>query len=270
MVFYMEDIIFEEFDVLEINKEADRYTLTNVSKKVISEISLRIIVDDFELASLLCLNQCQEKLAIGFLFTEGVINSFDDIQTIYYNERMLAVIIKLQEGIIIDKRETLRSVTTGCGKCVTYINSLKQGKFVDLEVGATFSVETILQKMKSFVRSSEIFKTVGGVHSVLFSTPEYELLNEDIGRHNCFDKISGILLKERKLDLTSKGLIFVSGRISSEIVTKVIRLGVPVIVSRSTPTTSAVRLAKQFHVTLLGYVRDDKGYIYSCPERITV
>jgi FdhD protein len=103
----------------------------------------------------------------------------------------------------------------------------------------------------------------------LFYSSDYELLNEDIGRHNCFDKISGILLKEQRIDLTKEGLIFVSGRISSEIVTKVIRLGIPVIVSRSTPTTAAVKLASQYNVTLMGYVRNDTGYIYTCPSRIS-
>lgn len=63
-------------------------------------------------------------------------------------------------------------------------------------------------------------------------------------------------------------MVFISGRLSSEMVTKIIRLGVPVVVSKSTPTIAAIRLAQQYRITLLGYVKGGKGIIYSCPERV--
>jgi FdhD protein len=95
------------------------------------------------------------------------------------------------------------------------------------------------------------------------------VLNEDIGRHNCVDKITGILLKSGRISGVGSGIMFISGRVSSEIMTKIIRLQVPILVSRSTPTNAAVRLARQFGVTLLGYVRGTSGYVYSHPERLT-
>jgi FdhD protein len=80
--------------------------------------------------------------------------------------------------------------------------------------------------------------------------------------------MTGIMLKEDRLDLFGRGIVFVSGRISSEIMAKIIRIGVPVLVSRSTPTTAAVRLAEQHNVTLLGYARENGGFIYTHPERL--
>ncbi|MGV8906766.1 MAG: formate dehydrogenase accessory sulfurtransferase FdhD [Acetobacterium sp.] len=264
----MEDIIYEEHEILEISKENDDCKFNTITKKVISEISLKIMVNGEELVSLLCLNQRLEELALGFLYSEGVINAFDDVEEITYNERMLAVIIRLRAGILVNRQESLRSITSGCGKCFTYINPLKQNQYAIVETKTIYSVQTILNMMKVFMKKSEIFKDVGGVHSVLFYTPEYQVLNEDIGRHNCFDKITGILLKDGKIDVAAKSVVFVSGRISSEIMTKIVRLGTPVLVSRSTPTSAAVRLAKQYHVTLLGYVRGDRGFVYTCPERL--
>jgi len=266
----MEDIIYEEYEVLEISKKDESYKLDTVTKKVITEISLKIIVNEEELVSLLCLNQRQEELALGFLYSEGVINSFADVEEISYNERMLAVIVTLREGILVNRQESLRSITSGCGKCFTYINPLKQNQYSIVETNTIYSVKTILNMMKVFMKESEIFKDVGGVHSVLFYTPEYQVLNEDIGRHNCFDKITGILLKDGQLNLAINSVVYVSGRISSEIMTKIVRLGTPVLVSRSTPTSAAVRLAKQYNVTLLGYVRGDRGFVYTCPERLEI
>jgi FdhD protein len=267
-IFVLEDTIYEELNVGEITRDKNGCRVSDTSKKVIAEISLKVVVNGTELVSVLCMNQYQEELALGFLYNEGVINSYSDIENIYFNDKMLAVIINLKEGVIIDRQESLRSITSGCGKCYTYINPLKQSQYKAVESNATYSINTILNLMKDFVTRSEIFANVGGVHSVLFHTADYEILIEDIGRHNCFDKITGLMLKENKLDLFSQGVVFVSGRISSEIMTKIIRMGVPVLVSKSTPTTAAVKLAIQHNVTLLGYVRASGGYIYSCRERL--
>lgn len=265
----MEDTIYEELAVQEVVKDKNGCRISDISKKVIAEISLKIIVNGMELVSILCLNQQQEELALGFLYNEGVINSLTDVESIYFNDQMLAVIIKLKEGMIIDRQESLRSITSGCGKCYTYINPLKKSQYQEVQSNAYFSIDTILDLMTTFVTKSEIFATIGGVHSVLFYTPDFEILTEDIGRHNCFDKMTGILLKLNHMDLFSKGIVFVSGRISSEIMAKIIRIGVPVLVSKSTPTSAAVKLAEQHNVTIMGYVRQTGGFIYSCPDRLT-
>ncbi len=264
----MEDTIYEELRVGEITRDKNGCRVQDVTKKVIAEISLKVMVNGAELVSVLCLNQYQEELALGFLYNEGVINSFGDIENIYFNDKMLAVIITLKEGVIIDRQESLRSLTTGCGKCYTYINPLKKSQYKNVESGVIYPINTILDLMNGFVKRSNIYMEVGGVHSVLLHTADYEVMIEDIGRHNCFDKITGLMLKENKLDLFSQAVVFVSGRISSEIMAKIIRMGVPILVSKSTPTSAAVKLAQQHNVTLLGYIRKDGGFIYSSPERL--
>jgi FdhD protein len=242
--------------------------LQDTEKLVIGEISLKIFINGTEYASLLCLNQFIEELALGFLYSEGVIDTIDDVASMTYNERLFAVMITLVPGKFVEKCESLRSVTSGCGKCFTYINPLKHEKYQPQAGEEQFSLRNILTLMKQFEKSSEIYKEIGGVHSVLFHHDAFSVFNEDIGRHNCFDKIAGVLLKNGKMSLVGKGWMFVSGRVSSEIITKVIRIGVPVLVSRSTPTAAAVHLARQYKVTLLGYVRSKAGFVYSGEERL--
>ncbi len=265
----MDKGLCDTFTIKEILLKGDTVVLRNREKEVIGEISLKIYINGIEYASLLCLNHLTEDLAIGFLYSEGVIDKFSDIISISRNERLFAVMIDLVPGKSIDKSESLRSVTSGCGKCFTYINPLKHDKFTPLPMDDGFSLHTIQQSMKEFERRSELYRTIGGVHSVLFHHNEFSVFCEDIGRHNCFDKIAGVLLRKDKMNLAGKGMLFVSGRVSSEIIKKVIRMGVPVLVSRSTPTAAAVNLARKYNVTLLGYVRGDSGHVYSGEERLT-
>lgn len=264
----MDNTIFEELDVTRIEKKGGSYSLFPEKKPVIAEISLKVYVNGMELVSMLCLNQQQEELALGFLYSEGVINGIVDIDEIYYNDMAMAVMIRLREGISVKRQESLRSITSGCGKCYTYINPLKQDQYREVEASETFTAGTIMDRMTAFTNQSEVFRRIGGVHSLLLDAPGYSVFSEDIGRHNCFDKVTGVLLRGGKLALAPKSVVYISGRVSSEIMTKVIRLGAPVIVSKSTPTTSAVKLANQYHVTLLGYARHNSAYIYSGAERI--
>jgi len=265
----MDERLYATFNVKEIVSDNGRAVrLEDREKEVIGEISLKIYINGTEYASLLCLNQLTEELALGFLFSEGVIDTIADVAAISYNERLFAVMINLAAGKSVEKCESLRSVTSGCGKCFTYINPLKHEKFQPVANQDKFPIRDILNVMKEFERQSEIYRSVGGVHSVLFRHPDFSVFNEDIGRHNCFDKIAGVLLQNNKMTLVQTGMLLVSGRVSSEIITKVIRLGAPVLVSRSTPTAAAVHLAREYNVTLLGYVRGKSGFVYSGEARL--
>jgi FdhD protein len=265
----MDEKTYSIFPVKEIVRSGDTVELREQEKPVIGEISLKIFIDTVEYASLLCLNQYPEELALGFLFSEGVIDSMDDVSSISHNDRLFSVMVNLAPGKAVDRCESLRSMTSGCGRCFTYINPLKQDKFQAIPIHDRFPVIDLLNAMEEFEGRSELFRGVGGVHSVLFHHEEFSVFNEDIGRHNCFDKIGGILLRNGKMGLAESSAMFVSGRISSEILTKVIRMGVPVIVSRSTPTAAAVHLAQKYRVTLLGYVRRNSGIIYAGEERLS-
>jgi len=264
----MDESLCEAFGIRRIVVDGDEASLQDAEKWVIGEISLKIFINGTEYASLLCLNQWTKELALGFLFSEGVIDNIDEVASVTYNERLFAVMVDLAAGKTVEKCESLRSVTSGCGRCFTYINPLKHDKFQPAPVAEPFRLRRILSLMKEFEQSSELYRSIGGVHSVLFHHDRRSVFNEDIGRHNCIDKVAGVLLQDRQMDLTREGILFLSGRISSEIITKVIRIGVPVLVSRSTPTAAAIHLAREYKVTLLGYVRSNGGFVYSGEERL--
>jgi FdhD protein len=251
-----------------VSKENDVVVATDIEKEIISEISLKLIINSEEQLSLLCINQYLEELALGFLYNETVIDSMDDVEEISFTQSLMAVVIKLKNGKSSFSQENLRSITSGCGKGITYINPLKLEKFEAVKEAFKISIDKIWEVMRTFNKSSELYKTVGGVHSVLFHHDDYSIFNEDIGRHNCIDKITGMLLKQGKMNYPAQGMIFTSGRVSSEIMLKLIRLKIPVVVSRSAPSLAAVELAEKFGITLLGYVRGEKANIYTGKDRI--
>ena len=129
---YMDDRLYGSFDMKEIVCDNDKIRLCHKEKYVIGEISLKIYINGTEYASLLCLNQLTEELALGFLYSEGVIDTTDEVASISYNERLFAVMVNLVPGKSVEKCESLRSVTSGCGKCFTYINPLKHEKFLQI------------------------------------------------------------------------------------------------------------------------------------------
>lgn len=264
----LEDIAYEEFEVQAIFRKEGDYILETIDKPVVAEISMKIYVNGIETVSLLCLNQQQVELALGFLYNEGVINSFADVKEVSYNAAALVVLIELEDDVNVSRQNSLRSITAGCGKCFTYINPLMQSQFHKVESSARFSLADIMGRMAKFTQKSGLYRSVGGVHSLLLDAVGFSVFSEDIGRHNCLDKVTGALLKVGKVGLAKDAIVFISGRVTSEIMTKLIRLGAPVIVSKSTPSVAAVKLANQYGITLLGYVKEDSGFVYSGAERL--
>ncbi|HKZ56668.1 MAG TPA: formate dehydrogenase accessory sulfurtransferase FdhD, partial [Thermodesulfovibrionales bacterium] len=132
-----------------------------------------------------------------------------------------------------------------------------------------FSIDAGILKtlFKEFQQRSEIFRLTGGVHSAALSDGEKILVfAEDIGRHNAIDKIIGYSILE-KIPFAGK-LILVSGRLSSEIVSKCSRWGIPIVASRAAPTNLAIEIAETSGITLIGFVRGERINIYTNPQRI--
>jgi FdhD protein len=138
---------------------------------------------------------------------------------------------------------------------------------IKIESKIQISAQDILAMVKEFQQRSEVFKVTGGVHSAaLCDTKSILLFNEDIGRHNAIDKIFGeCLLKDI---MTDDHVVITSGRISSEILLKVAKRNIPILISKSAPTDLGVRLADALGITLLGFVRGKRFNAYTNYSRV--
>ncbi len=242
-------------------------TVSSVADMVIKEYALTIVLDGEEFITLLCTPSNLDCLTVGFLLSESVIKSKNDIGKIRIDaENGIAEVSTIESSVIAKKLLGKRTMTTGCGKGSTFYNALDSISCKKVSSDMGISAQAILELMREFNKRSELFLSTGGAHSVALAAAGIILFHEDVGRHNAMDKIIGeASLKD--IPLYDK-LVLTSGRVSSEMLIKAAKGGIPVIISRSAPTDLAVELAGQLGITIIGFARGQRMNVYSNPERI--
>ena len=235
---------------------------------VVREFPLTIMLNDLELVTLLCSPADLKHLALGFLFSEGLLKTRDDVKRVTVDERKGVVRVETGADMAAEGEAVFkRLITPGCGRGASFYSAADTG-LEKVESGLTVTAAEIFELMKQFQRRSLVFRTTGGVHSAaLCDNRNILIFNEDIGRHNAIDKIFGQCF-DRGLPVQER-IILTSGRISSEIVVKVARRKLPVLVSKSAPTNAGVKLADELGITLVGFVRGARMNVYTHDGRVT-
>lgn len=255
----------EKFEIIKIKGSNNEI----INDAVTEEILLNISVNNIDIANLLCSKKNLYELAIGYLFSSDIINNINDVKT--YNifsliPDNLVSHIETKEEIQFAKLGNKKVKAVGCGDATSYVK--KDYKNKNIESNIKVKTSEIVDLMRDFQSKSEIFIKTGGVHSAaIVGNDEIIVFREDIGRHNAIDKVIGNLLIN-KLSFNNK-IILTSGRISSEILHKVIMCEIPILISRSAPTNKAILMCRKLNITLVGFVRGDKMNIYSGGQRIT-
>jgi len=254
----------EHVSILRITEEES----SNIEDVVAREFPLTIILNNQELVTLLCSPKNLKYLAIGFLASEGLIGSKEEIKKVLVDEQRGVVRVETGEDRSTDSEIIFkRFITSGCGRGASFYNATDAQNQAKIESRIEVSAYSILSLMNEFQHRSHLFRTTGGVHSAALCDKQNILIfSEDIGRHNAIDRIFGQCLMEEIP--TEDRLIVTSGRVSSEILLKVARRNIPIIVSKSAPTDLSVKLANDLGLTLLGFVRGKRINAYSNDWRI--
>ncbi len=258
----------EELPVQRVTKESRENTNANVL--VVKELPVTIVLNNRELVTLLCSPIDLKYLAIGFLFSEGLLRSKAEIERIIVDERRGVVRVKTKgEREFTDDLIFKRMITSGCGRGASFYSAADAQGQVKVESQANISVDEVLALAKEFQHRSQIYRATHGIHSAaLCDTKNILVFNEDIGRHNAVDKVFGeCFLKDIATD---DRIVFTSGRITSEILLKVAKRNIPLIISKSAPTTLGVKLAHDLGVTLIGFVRGGRMSVYTHGWRIVI
>jgi FdhD protein len=215
------------------------------------------------------------ELAAGFLRTEGLIDSRDQILSFRDQQSGNCqagntVDVELREAVV--KPETPQRnfpSNSSCGLCgKTSIDAVRMRGLRPLVPGFTIDAETLCSLPEKLRASQSVFDRTGGLHAAALFNAEGDLvaLREDIGRHNAVDKVVGWALLQGMIPL-SNHMLLVSGRGGFEIIQKAIAAGLPIVASVSAPSSLAVRLARELNLTLIGFLRGRRFVVYSGPSR---
>lgn len=220
-----------------------------------------------------------EYLALGFLFTEGIIRSMDQVGIFHREATRWAaakdnvLVVQLQEGEqrVIKNLKRNFLTTSACGVCgKASIESVQVLRFYDLPEGQPKVSDKVLHSLPVSLNGRQtIFEATGGLHAAALFTSSGELLlvHEDIGRHNAVDKVIGHALANGWLPLSNHTLL-VSGRAGFELVQKAVMAGIPVMTAVGAPSSLAVKLADAEGVTLIGFLRNGQFNVYTGSERV--
>lgn len=237
--------------------------------EVVRESPVTLFVNDRELATLVCTPDSLQELALGFLFGEGILSAPQDLKDIKVNINDGLIWVDTASPTPAGQNFLKRHITTCCGKgrpTFYFINDARGLKPVppgDLRL----TPDNITSLAAMLEDSARLFRSTGGAHGAALASPEGIItFYEDVGRHNAVDKVPGFCFLNN-IPLSGKILVL-SGRISAEILIKAARLGVPMIVSRSAPTSLALQMADELGITVAGFVRGRRFNLYTHPERI--
>ncbi|HEY0736568.1 MAG TPA: formate dehydrogenase accessory sulfurtransferase FdhD [Herpetosiphonaceae bacterium] len=268
--------------------EWDGTRATPVTRPVIAETPWVLYLNGREVLTFMCTPTRLHCLALGFLQSEGLIDSLDDVWQIkvfldenrvylFFPEAGLdeelhmptcaeaggsiAVQLKRPAPTLPERRV----LTSGCGGGVTFDDV--RGDRLPLHSELRVEATQIVGLMRELNYQARLYRQSRGVHTSALSDGERLLvLAEDVGRHNTLDKIRGEVLLQGLP--TKDRILLTSGRISSEMITKARKMEVPIVASRTSPTATSVRLAEAWNMTLIGYVRAPQLRVYTGAQRV--
>ena len=214
------------------------------------------------LVSMMCTPTYLEELALGFLFNEGLVEGPDEVAVLELCGGGRCVDVWLEHDVEIPQ---LRVITSGCSGGTIFEDVTHAHHRV--ASGLRVTPQQVTRLMQALSQMAVLYRRAGGVHGAALAEGERLLcVAEDVGRHNALDKIAGICLRQGQP--MQDRVLLTTGRVSSEMVNKVARMGVPVVISLTSLTSLSIQLARAWGVTLIGYARRRSFRVYAGAERV--
>jgi FdhD protein len=231
--------------------------LEEVEREVVREQPLTIFVNGERFLTLLCSPMQLEALVVGYLWMEKVIGGLEEISRLEVSEVDGHAHVTLRHPVTLPSE---RILTSGCGGGITF--RIDHRLFPPVTSSLRVDPDRLAARMKDLFDAARHYKASRGIHgAALCDAQQLLIVAEDVGRHNAVDKVKGEGLLQG-ID-THDRILLSTGRISSEMLLKAARMGVPLVASRTSPTEMAVCLAEQLNITVCGYVRPDSLNLYA-------
>jgi FdhD protein len=241
-------------------------TGTSVETTVVVERALTIFLNSQEIVTAMTIGDHPEYLALGFLLNQNMLRPDDQVTEIDYDEDLGVVVVRTERATNYEKKLKKKVQTSGCAQGTVFgdlMDVIENAQLPKSELRTSW-LYALTNKINT---TPSLYLEAGAIHgSILCERDRPLVYMEDVGRHNAVDKIAGWMFRHN-IPADDK-IFYTTGRLTSEMVIKTVRMGIPILVSRSGFTAWGVELAKKAGLTLIGRARGKRFIALSGADRI--
>ena len=241
-------------------------TGAKIDTSVTVERALTIFLNSQEIVTAMTINDYPEYLAVGYLLNQNMLLADDVVESVDYDEELSIVVVRTTRKTNYEKKLKKKVQTSGCAQGTVFgdlMEALEDVSLPDTELRTSW-----LYKLASEINTTpSLYLEAGAIHGCVLAREDVPLVYmEDVGRHNAVDKIAGWMFNE-KISPSDK-IFYTTGRLTSEMVIKTVRMGIPILISRSGFTAWGVELARKANLTLIGRARGKRFVALAGEKRI--
>ena len=238
-----------------------------ISTKVINEKPLNLYLNNQEIVTLMSVGDHPEYLAIGYLINQNMLKNKDEILKIEYEKDIQTIIVRTKKKTNFEKKLKKKITTSGCAQGTIFGDIYEEIEKIKLNSKIKIKHEWIYELSKKINLTPSLYLEAGAIHvCVLCKDNDPMIYMEDVGRHNAVDKIAGYMFLNNVK--ASDKIFYTTGRLTSEMVIKTVKMGIPILISRSGFTSWGVELAKKTNLTLIGRAKGKRYTVLSGSNRI--
>jgi len=242
------------------------HTRALIEVKVPVERALTLYLNAQEIVTMMTINDYPEYLALGYLLNQNMLKPDDVVTGVDYDDELQVAVVRTERDTNYEHKLKKRTLTSGCAQGTAFGDLMEALEEIDLP-GAELRTSWLYEMTKTINTTPSLYLTAGAIHGCVLCREGRPLCYmEDVGRHNAVDKLAGWMYLHR-VDPADK-ILYTTGRLTSEMTIKTVRMGIPILVSRSGFTAWGVSLARQAGLTLVGRARGKRFIAVSGEERI--
>ena len=234
---------------------------------VIEEKPLTLFLNDQEVVTMMTVNDHPKYLALGYLLNQNMISNRTKIDSIEYYEDLMTVVVRTKSKLDYQKKLKKKTVTSGCAQGTLFGDIMESFEKVKFKNSTKLRVSWIYELSKKINLTPSLYLKAGAIHGCVLCEKNKPLIYmEDVGRHNAIDKIAGYMLLKKVKSLNK--IFYTTGRLTSEMVIKAVKMKIPIVISRSGFTAWGVELARKANLTLIGRAKGKKFVVLSGEKRL--